>query len=371
MAELHPLRVLYVAYPLQPVTAASCGGAEQMLWTLEREMCARGHATTVAACEGSRVAGELWATGPAEIGVDCFTEREAEHTADILQLIARERRTGRGFDLIHDESGSFWRHADKVEGPVLLSAHLPRDFYGEGLAHAATNVAINCVSQSQRLTFSDVPHVTAVVPNGIAIDRFTFSADKQSYLLWLGRICEEKGAHIAIDVARRCGLPLVLAGEVYPFSYHQEYFRREIEPHVAANSNSKPAAPPVRFIERPSFAEKLELLRHVRAVLIPSMIEETSSLVAMEAAACGTPVIAFRRGALPEVVVDRVTGFIVDSLEEMVAAAAMTSLIAPSDCRDHAEKNFSAASMADGYERLYRTLAANAARELAAQSTTR
>jgi glycosyltransferase involved in cell wall biosynthesis len=370
MAELRPLRILYVAYPLLPVSAASCGGAEQMLWTLEREMSARGHVTTVAACEGSLVAGKLWATGPVEIGIDCFAEREAVHTVDVLQLIARERRTGRGFDLIHDESGSFWRHADKVEGPVLLTAHLPRDFYGGGLAHAASNVAVNCVSESQRLTFSDVPSVTAVVPNGIALDRFTFSADKRGYLLWLGRICEEKGAHIAIEVARRCGLPLVLAGEVYPFSYHQAYFRREIEPQASTNSNSKPVALPVRFIERPSFAEKLELLRHARAVLIPSMIEETSSLVAMEAAACGTPVIAFRRGALPEVVVDRVTGFIVDSLEEMVDAVDMTRYIAPSDCRDHAAKNFSATTMADGYERLYRTVAANAARKLAAQSAT-
>jgi glycosyltransferase involved in cell wall biosynthesis len=359
-----PLRILYVAYPLLPVSDASCGGAEQMLWMMEREMAARGHFTVVAACTGSQVSGELWDTGFADTGLDRFAERDAEHTARVLELIVSERRAGRGFDLIHDENGSFWRHAEQVEEPVLLSAHLPRDFYGDELAHAAGNVAVSCVSDSQRRSFSDVPHVISVVPNGIAIDRFTFSADKHDYLLWLGRICEEKGAHIAIDVARQCNLPLVLAGEVYPFSYHQEYFRREIEPHLAPSNefDSHSDAPPVCFVRRPSFTEKSELLRHARAVLIPSVIEETSSLVAMEAAACGTSVIAFRRGALPEVVADEITGFVVGLPEEMVAAVGNTKQISPSTCRDHAEKNFSAGSMADGYERLYRALRAPASR---------
>src|SRR5260370_2190330 len=154
-------------------------------------MAGRGHFTVVAACRRSRVAGKLWDTGSGGAGLDRFAERDAEHTARVLELIASERRAGRSFDLIHDEGGSFWRHAGQVEGPVLLTVHLPRDFYGNELAHAACSVAVNCVSESQLRSFSDVPRVISVVRNGIAIDRFAFSAGKLDYLLWLGRFCEE------------------------------------------------------------------------------------------------------------------------------------------------------------------------------------
>jgi glycosyltransferase involved in cell wall biosynthesis len=109
----------------------------------------------------------------------------------------------------------------------------------------------------------------------------------------------------------------------------------------------------VRLVEAPGAAKKIQLLSHARALLVPSLADETSSLVAMEAAACGTPVIAFRRGALPEVVRHGVTGFLVDSVEEMAQAVARLEKIQPAICRRHAEQNFSAVRMADDYEQLY------------------
>ena len=334
------MRILYVSYPLLPVSQESCGGAEQMLWTLEREMNARGHQTTVAACEGSIVAGRLFDTGYAPDTSDRFEQREAEHTMRII-----EHLRWRKFDLIHDESGHFWRHASRVRVPVIATLHLPRTFYpaeiGRSLAH---NLVFNCVSQAQAKSFSDVLPGVDIVQNGIAYREFPYAPKKRDYLLWMGRICPEKGTHVAIEVARRANMALVIAGQVYPFRWHEEYYEREVRPHLDGR---------VWFAETPTLERKLEMLSKARAVLLTSSVDETSSLVAMEAMACGTPVVAFRRGAFPEVVVDGETGFVVDSEDEMVEAIGRVGEINPLECRVRVEREFSAERMADEYEALY------------------
>ncbi len=343
------LKILYVAYPLLPLSDESAGGAEQMLWTVEREMARRGHETVVAACEQSQVSGELLPTGKAATGTDQLEQREAEHTSRILGFLDECRQFGDSCDLVHDKSGHFWRHAAAVSLPVLSTLHLPRTFYPQELfASGPPNLFFNCVSQAQAETFTDLATMLGVVRNGIAVERFPLTCDKDDYLLWLGRVCEEKGTHIAIEVARRAGLPLIIAGQVYPFSYHEQYYNREIRPYLDGKH--------VRFVETPTFAAKIELLRHARALLVPSLAPETSSLVAMEAMACGTPVIGFRRGGIPEVVADSVTGFVVDSAERMAEAILQAGRIDPHACRDHVARNYSTARMADDYERLYEVL---------------
>jgi glycosyltransferase involved in cell wall biosynthesis len=353
------LRILYVAYPLLPVTDASCGGAEQVLLTLEREMAARGHATVVAAAAGSRVAGELYRTGLPASGPDQFAQRDAEHNRRVLQLLTADD----GFDLVHDMSGSFWKCAAAVELPVLATLHLPPQLYAAEMFEAiAPNVFFQCVSESQARLYAHRPPQLGVIHNGIDLHRFSEVSTETrghggkdenrgfsgggDYLLWIGRVCQEKGPHIALEVAERSRRSLVLAGSVYPFSYHQQYFAGEIAPRLERQSR-------VRFVESPSFPEKLALMQNARALLITSLIDETSSLVAMEAMACGTPVIAFRRGALPGIVTHGYTGFLVDSIEEMVAARERVVDIDPRACREHVERRFSSARMAADYERLY------------------
>jgi glycosyltransferase involved in cell wall biosynthesis len=346
-----PLRILYIAYPLLPVLEASAGGAEQMLRVAERQMARRGHYTMMAACDGSQPAGELLATGAAPGQPDCLPQRDAQHNACILQFLARRQRTPWRFHLIHDMSGTFWPQAAVLSLPVLATLHLPRPFYPPVMfENIPANVFFNCVSEPQARAFAGIPRLLGVVPNGIELEHIPLVAHKKDYVLWLGRFCQEKGAHLAVQAARLAGLPLVLAGQVYPFSYHQQYFQREIAPYLNHRQ------PCVRLVEAPRAVEKLRLLSHARAVLVPSLADETSSLVAMEAAACGTPVIALRRGALPEVVRHGVTGFLVDSVEEMARAVARLDEIEPASCRRHAEEKFSAARMADGYERLYRRM---------------
>jgi len=347
------LRILYIAYPMLPVTQVSCGGAEQVLWSLEAEMVRRGHNTVVAACDGSQVSGKLFATGIPPRHADRFEQRDAEHAALIRAMLERVQRSAAPFDIVHDQSGGFWSHARAVDAPVLATLHLPRSFYpAASFDRVAENVFFNCVSESQRREFSACSAMCGVVRNGIRLQDFSPNlARRGDYLLWIGRLCEEKGAHIAIEAARRAGHRLVIAGDVYPFSYHQAYFERQIRPHLEARP------PIVSYVRRPGMPQKIELFRRAKALLLPSLVDETCSLVAMEAMACGTPVVAFRRGAIPEVVRDGITGYMVNTAEEMASAVQRVQEIEPQVCRTHVENNFSAARMAAEYERFYFALA--------------
>ena len=354
------MKILYVAYPLLPVNEQSAGGAEQVLWTLEREMHRRGHDTYVAAANGSQIAGTLIATGAAAERRDTLAAREIEHRQAIVRALREHEAANEPFDLIHDMSGSFWRAAGAIDSSVLATLHLPRHFYPAGaFDDVPPNVRFNSVSRSQAATFADLRQMVGVVPNGIALDRFAprarakerdecvASDSSAGYLLWLGRICEEKGPHHALDVAHAAGERIIVAGAVYPFLYHQKFHAREVLPRLRRAPNS------ARFLSTPAFAEKVDLLRNAKALLLTSTVDETSSLVAMEAAACGTPVIALRRGAFPEVVADGITGFLVDDLKEMGVRIADLPRISPARCIDHAGKHYPAAAMADGYAGLY------------------
>lgn len=336
------MKILYVAYPLLPLSDDIAGGAEQVLLTLAREVASRGHEVTVAAADDSIVPGRLLATGRASSQNDDFERRKAEHEAAILRHLADH-----DYDLVHDMSGSFWQHARSIAIPTLATLHLPPEIYpAEAFWNTPGDLMFNGVSCSQAARFSEVLGVEGleVVANGISAERFPFTEMKRDYLLWLGRICEEKAPHVACEVAERLGMQLILAGQIYPFSYHQQYFERELSPCLRSSN--------IEFVNPPTHAEKVELLCNARALLITSTADETSSLVGMEAMACGTPVVAMRRGALPEVVRDGVTGFIADNPAGMRESIENIDSIMPLACREHVVRRFSASRMASEYLRL-------------------
>jgi glycosyltransferase involved in cell wall biosynthesis len=153
-----------------------------------------------------------------------------------------------------------------------------------------------------------------------------------------------------MDAAAQAGLPLLLGGMVYPYREHEAYFRREIAPRLDGQR--------LRFLGPVGFARKRRLLAAARCLLAPSLAPETSSLVTMESLACGTPVIAFRSGALPEIVDHGKTGFLVNNVQEMAEAIGRADSIDPEACRRAAVERFSARRMASEYLTLYTQLLA-------------
>jgi len=320
-------------------------------------MAHRGVCTTIAASAGSSVTGDLFNTGEPCSTPDDFARRNREHQERVLGLIKQRTTQGEAFDLIHDMSGSFWERAAQFQAPVLATLHLPREFYSARLfEEVARNVSFNCVSAAQAKSFAGLDAMAGSVGNGIDPDGFAFApgldfegshtAAARRGLLWLGRICAEKAPHLALDIAKRAGIAITLAGQVYPFSCHRRYFDDEVAARLRTMAEAC-------FMPSPSLEQKAKLLRSAQAVLITSQVAETSSLVAMEAAASGTPVIAFARGALPEVVREGVTGFLARGVDEAVQALQHLHEIESEACRQHARDHFSSATMADGYAALY------------------
>lgn len=247
-------------------------------------------------------------------------------------------------DLIHFHGLDFNDYVPETNVRMMATLHLPLAWY-PAQALNRNNVQMVCVSKSQAAD-TGFP----IVLNGIDVGRFGTAAKKE-FLLWMGRICPEKGVHVALEVARSLDLPLIVAGPVHPFEAHQSYFREQVEPLLDARRE---------YVGAVSGPEKNRLLAEARCVLIPSLVAETSSLVAMEAMSSGTPVIAYRSGALPEVVEHGKTGFIVDSQIDMAQAVSKIDRISPKICRETAERRFDASHMARDYFKLYEAPPGNA-----------
>jgi glycosyltransferase involved in cell wall biosynthesis len=335
------LNVLSVAYPLLPVNADSAGGAEQILYLLERELVRLGCQSTVIAAEGSRVHGRLIPTPTYGIEITEVTRRDAQriHRETIEDALASN-----SFDLIHFHGLDFNTYFPSTCIPKVATLHLPPSWYSSD-TFLLPDVHLSCVSRSQAESAKACTQQLSVVVNGVDTEAYTVGSNTRDHLLWIGRICPEKGVHLALETAHALDLPVFVAGPVHPFREHQQYFQNQVVPLLDENR---------QYIGAVSLEQKIDLLSRARALLIPSLAAETSSLVAMEAMSSGTPVIAFRNGALPEVIEDGVTGFVVDNIEEMKAAVLKLAQITATACRTRAVTHFSSRRMAEDYLNLYK-----------------
>ncbi|HEY3911124.1 MAG TPA: glycosyltransferase [Stellaceae bacterium] len=342
-----PLCVLSIGYSLAPVGPDAVGGAEQVLSALDRALVEAGHQSVVVANAGSEVAGTLIPTGPlpgliTEAERACAGER---HRRAVGQALAQYR-----VDVVHSHALDFADHLPETGVPSLVTLHLPRDFYPPGAVQGERpRTWFNCVSASQRRSF---PNFTAMLPeidNGVPVDRLHARLSRRNFALCLGRICPEKGFEHALDAARLAATPLLIGGEVFPYEAHRRYFATEIRPRLGARA---------RFVGPVVWARKRRLLNAAHCLLAPSLAPETSSLVAMEAIACGTPVIAFPAGALADIVEPEVTGYLVRDMREMAEAIRAANGLDRERCREVARRRFSLERMVAAYFALYRRLAA-------------
>jgi glycosyltransferase involved in cell wall biosynthesis len=340
------LTILTVAYPFAPVGPDAVGGAEQVLSQVERAAVGAGHRSLVIAMEGSQVAGELISI-PNANGVLDEASRASGHER-VRRAIAQTLQS-EAVDLIHFHGVDFFEYLPADGPPAIATLHLPPDWYPPGIWRISRpRTYLHCVSQSQESRCPEGAPLWPVVSNGVDLDWFRPRKNKYNFALILGRICPEKGFHIGLDAGTRARTPVWIGGEVFGYETHQQYFRDQVQPRLSGANH--------RFLGCVSSVRKRRLLRAARCVLVPSLVPETSSLVAMEAFACGTPVIAFRSGALSEIVEDGVTGFLAKDGCEMAEAIQHSAEIDPNACRRAAEERFDLRRTTSAYLTAYQRL---------------
>jgi glycosyltransferase involved in cell wall biosynthesis len=325
-----------------PVPPTGYGGIEWVVALLADGLVDAGHDVTLFASGDSRTKAELafvYESAPsAEIGKSAVELRHA--------LACFERADE--FDVIHDHSGpAAAALAGAVRTPTVHTVHgpllgEPGEVY-ERLARVSPRTRLISLSMNQREPHPGLPWL-ANVPNALDFSVYPAQPRRGDYLVFLGRMSPEKGAHRAVAVAMEAGLPLKLAGKRRE-PPEQRYFHEFVEPHLREGQ--------IEYLGEVTHGEKVELLQDARATLFPIDWEEPFGLVMIESMACGTPVIATRRGSVPEVVDAGRTGVIVDDYSQMAAAVEAADALDPLAIRAAAEERFSRGRMVDDYVRAY------------------
>lgn len=341
------LRIAMVAPPWYELPPRAYGGIESVVADLVDQLAARGHHVTLIGSGRNGTTTErfvpVFDIPPSErIGT---AVPEVIHAAATAHLLA-----DLDVDLVHDHSTAGPLLARGRTRPTVVTMHGvvtgdPGSYFG----WLGDSVDLVAISEAQRRLNPRLNWVGRV-HNAIAVDSFPFRADKDDYLLWLGRFSTDKGPHLAIDAARRAGLRIVLAGKRTE-PVERAFFDAEIAPRLG---------PGVEYLGEADAALKRELLAGARALAFPLQWEEPFGMVMIEAMACGTPVVALPRGSVPEVVAHGVSGLIVRDLEHFPAALRAVESLDPAACRAHARAHFDLPVMAAGYERIYRLLACGA-----------
>jgi glycosyltransferase involved in cell wall biosynthesis len=334
------VRIALIAPPWFAVPPEGYGGIEWVVALLADGLTDRGHQVTLFAPPGSRTKAKLVSPlgerpPPDAIGNPWY---EASHAVSAYQQSSE-------FDLLHDHTGPVGVSIGAlVDCPIVHTLHGP--FTPEALmlySRVARHLWFVAISESQRSMGPPGLNWAGVVYNGIPMDRYPYREDKEDYLLFLGRADEEKAPHLAIEAARRAGRRLVMC-VTRKNQREQRYWAERVEPMLGDD---------VEVHGECAHDQKADLLARAQALLFPIQWPEPFGLVMTEAMACGTPVVAWRNGSVPEVVDDGVTGFIVDSMDGLVQAIGRVGELDPRAVRERVQERFSGEAMVAGYERAY------------------
>lgn len=247
---------------------------------------------------------------------------------------------GENFDIIHNHNNDFIPYSRMTATPTITTMHGPRVSNKKNLIYH--NEKMVAISENQKENNSSL-NFAGVVHNGIKTEDFEFNENAGDYFAWLGRITPIKGAMKAIKAAKNAKVKLILAGNL---DKNEKSYTKKVFAEIKSNPEL------LKYIGEVGKKDKMELLRNARATLMPIRWEEPFGLVAVESLACGTPVIAFNRGGLPEII-NKKTGFLVKNTSQMAKAMAQTDKISRKNCRERAEKNFTVEKMAKGYEKIF------------------
>jgi glycosyltransferase involved in cell wall biosynthesis len=340
------MRVAIIAPPWYPVPPNGYGGIEWVVALLADGLTERGHQVTLFAPPGSETEAQLvpplGKVPPQELIGDPWYE--AAHAVSAYQH-------GEEFDILHDHTGPVGVSIGAMSDcPTVHTLHGPfTDETTMLYRRIARRHWFVAISKSQRSMGPPNLRWAGVVYNGIPMDRYWLHMDKEEFLLFLGRADEEKAPHLAIQAARRAGRRLVMCVTTKN-DRERRYWAEQVEPLLDDD---------VEVRGECDQDQKADLLARATALLFPIQWPEPFGLVMTEAMACGTPVVAWRNGSVPEVVADGETGFIVSSVEEMAAAIDRVRDLDPRAMRARVEERFSAEAMVAGYERIYRQVLAH------------
>jgi len=337
------MRIALIAPPFIPVPPVRYGGTELFLGCLAEGLKRKGIDVVVYATGDSTVGTELRFLYPKSewpLAGEIFSNlKDLNHTfwaaSDAMQ----------DCDIIHINNAPGLAASRFLRVPVVYTVHHPHqptlsDFYS-----SYPDVNYVTISDSQK-SFERMPKMTTI-HHGIFIDDYPFRDRKQQYLSFIGRLAPVKGPHTAIEVARKTGIPLKIAGEVQPL--FKDYYERQVKPHIDGKL--------IEYIGEADKQIKDELLSNSMALLFPIEWNEPFGLVMIEAMACGTPVIALPGGSVQEVVSDGISGYVCKNLAEMIERVRNLS-IHPAIIRQYANENFSVEVMTNKYVALYESILA-------------
>ncbi|HTU53184.1 MAG TPA: glycosyltransferase family 4 protein [Acetobacteraceae bacterium] len=339
------MRIAQIAPLVESVPPRLYGGTERVVAYLTEELVAMGHDVTLFASGDSETSATLRPMWPQALRLDPSV---ADPITPQLMMMEDVRRVAETFDILHFHV-DHWPFSlfSRQATPFLTTLHGRLDLAELGPIYARfPQVPIVSISDAQRRPLPQANFV-ATIQHGLPEDLLTPLAIRASYLAFLGRICPEKRPDRAIEIASRSGIPLRIAAKVDRVD--QCYFEEKIRPLLDR--------PGVEFIGEIGDREKSEFLSGALALLAPIDWPEPFGLVMIEAMACGTPVIAFDRGSVREIVVDGRTGFIVSDVKGAVAACGHLRELDRATIRAEFEERFSARRMAEDYVALYRRLA--------------
>jgi glycosyltransferase involved in cell wall biosynthesis len=341
MNKAKKLKIALIVNPLIPVPPEQYGGIERIVYLLIQELLRRGHTVTLYAHPDSAPGCELVA----------YRESGSYPVKEMLRINQLTFKIAHaGYDLVH----TFGRMSNIAllllhKIPKIVSYQLPPTLSQVKKAvRLARRNSLHFTGCSDYISrqIADYGQVVTIY-NGVDLDDYQYQASvaAEAPLVWLGRIQEEKGTAVAISAARLANKKLIIAGNIPAEGHHQRYFKEQVAPFIDGVH--------VDYIGPVNNLQKNLLLGKAAAFLMPVLWDEPFGIVMAEALACGTPVIGFKRGSVPEVVQNGINGFICENLDGMVSAVADIGLISRNACRRVAEEKFSAGVLAGQYEQLY------------------
>jgi len=348
------MRIALVSPLYESVPPSHYGGTERVIAALADELVAQGHDVTLFASGGSATRARLVPVVPAPLRTMMSKVELIEVAPHLhLQMLADVYRNGQDFDIVHAHTDiwtlPFVRSADV---PTVITMHGRLDIdVVQRVFPLYPDTPLVSISNSQRKPLDHFPmRWIGTVHNGLALDAYLEASERptpRDYLAFVGRLTPEKRPDLAVEIARRTGIPLRVAAKVDPLD--EDYWREEIKPLFEREG--------VEYLGELGEDDKPAFLAGARAMLFPIDWPEPFGLVMIESLAAGTPVVALRRGSVPEILQDGVSGLICDDVDEMVQAVKRVDKISPAACRRRA-LDFSAQRMARRYVRIYRSVIA-------------